>query len=433
MRPTLIYDLRQHTPTDRSFFRHWPRVLLACCLIQFTGAWIYGERIADVARVASGEFSTKVGAVPFQYTLWLLIVASVVRHLSIRGLTSLQALSPFVAYGASCIAVSLFGFYPLGVVRPAIFWMIAIVSAVVLAYELRGRALAQSILFILGSLMVGSVILSLLAPTYGTHMYGSEIVWAGLFVLKNQLGWIAALALLIAATLGASASKGLRIATALAALICLVGSSSMGSIVASLAALGFTQLILFLRRSATASLSVLALAVVLFTAGVLISLTAEMMLNSLGRDVTLTGRTDVWAAYLSSMMDTPWFGKGVGAYTGASPYSLPLAFQFRNLGLIVTPHNMFLAAFGDVGLVGLMCLVLTFLYFALILPLRESGPWVPALVGCTTVSAIMGMVETRDVFTSGPTWFFLALFWTAHRLDHDEKAHPSSRGLSSPA
>src|ERR1051325_5905584 len=66
--------------------------------------------------------------------------------------------------------------------------------------------------------------------------------------------------------------------------------------------------------------------------------------SSLGRDSTLTGRTDVWAAVLPAMRQQPLFGHGFGSFwTDAR----------RELYEIPTAHNGYLDVMLELGLVGL--------------------------------------------------------------------------------
>ena len=92
-------------------------------------------------------------------------------------------------------------------------------------------------------------------------------------------------------------------------------------------------------------------------------------LSTVGRDVTLTGRTQLWAAVLDMIWQHPWLGYGYGAFWlgwqgEAAHIGLALIYpQYVNpiSGIPPHAHNGFLDLWLDLGLLGLSVFALGFL------------------------------------------------------------------------
>ena len=109
------------------------------------------------------------------------------------------------------------------------------------------------------------------------------------------------------------------------------------------------------------------------------------------------------------MLQTPWLGQGPGAFTGLSAITEKLAAMLADLGGIYTPHNMFLGAFGDAGVFGLLAFCGVLLYIGVIDPIREGTAWSKAMAGLCVVTIVGGMVEAHEVYTMGVGGFILVI------------------------
>jgi O-antigen ligase len=78
------------------------------------------------------------------------------------------------------------------------------------------------------------------------------------------------------------------------------------------------------------------------------------------KDVTLSGRTGIWAVLTDHILRSPWLGSGYGAYWTASPQPGTDAYElFQRLNGFYpgSAHNGYLEITNDLGLVGLACLL----------------------------------------------------------------------------
>jgi exopolysaccharide production protein ExoQ len=389
----------------RSLAWFWT-LLLVMCWVQFSTAWIYPPiRFGGV----SAMIDSKPHAVPFQYLLWLLILLGAVLHVRAAGLERIaRVLAPFALFWLAGAAAALFGITPLAALRLLILWSLMAVSAACIGLELGARAL-RPLCLAMSVTLVLSVALALAVPRYGTQLAGLDAVWRGLFTNKNQLGWVSALCLVFGWHLRAVGVRKAAWALIGLALLCLLASTSKGALVAALAALLFSAIVRRLARHVSAGFGLAVLTVVLGCLGALCLLAFPLLLELLGRDATLTGRTEIWSAYFRSMMATPWLGEGPGAYTSLTPLTWRIASRFESFGAIVTPHNYYLGVFGDAGLFGLLGAGAALVFLVLVRPLQR---WTPLTAACSALGfalAVHGMVETHEVYTPGAGAFLLIL------------------------
>ena len=80
---------------------------------------------------------------------------------------------------------------------------------------------------------------------------------------------------------------------------------------------------------------------------------AENLLKSVGKDLTLTGRTDFWPFLWEMIYKRPRLGYGFGAFWNIDPYGGPNAYIVRAAGWQVpSAHNGFLELLLVVGMIG---------------------------------------------------------------------------------
>ncbi|MES2741019.1 MAG: O-antigen ligase family protein [Pseudomonadota bacterium] len=396
-------------------------ILLVLFTVQFTGAWLF-----PAASVSAQEnlVATKVGGTPYQLSMWGLIVLAFIMHCRTHGFGKIgSALMLFAPFWVVGLLAGAFGVDPVKSLRSLIMFALAMSGAALIGIELAPRRAIQTLCWTLFGIMLASTLLALIVPNIGTQIYGFTTVWRGAFTNKNQLGWVAALAILIAVAMMRSGALRLSGVTALLALVCLLASGSKGALMAALATMAYVYVVSKLARHVTTGFGMGVLGFILFVAAIFGFLVLPYVLEALGRDMTLTGRTDVWRIYFNAMTATPWLGEGPAAYTTISTLTTPLASQLESLGAIVTPHNMYLGVFGDTGLFGLVCFLVPMMYLTAVVPLARPGL---LSTMCASVGFLMlahGTVETHEILAPGPGWFFLMLMWA---LLKQEKEQPKN-------
>jgi O-antigen ligase len=186
-----------------------------------------------------------------------------------------------------------------------------------LAWRYEWERLVQVLGAGFAALMAGSFALALAVPSAGVMQAEHPGAWSGLWTHKNTLGGIMALGapLCAAAAWTAPARRRFWIAAAVAALALVVLSTSKTALIASLLGFAIMAFAALLRRGPLSALwatsAVLAGGIVVVSIALL---APELVVSAIGRDLTLTGRTDIWQAAAPAVGAAPWLGYGYGAF-----------------------------------------------------------------------------------------------------------------------
>jgi exopolysaccharide production protein ExoQ len=207
-------------------------------------------------------------------------------------------------------------------------------------------------------------------------------LWRGVFEHKNRFGPFAALAVPMIIFLKNRNAIGTTVFSTLfiLSLACLLNSNSGGALVALAAAL-VCWLLLFLAKRITKRprdgfLVYLILMSIVFS---LIWLLKDEVLNTIGRDSSLTGRDAIWSYFSTYYLQKPMFGWGENTviYRSTVLYSVQ-SFFGANYG---TSHNAYLQLLlsGGILSLGLFIIYLAIIWLSLIhkylkVSNAEAGP-----------------------------------------------------------
>lgn len=203
----------------------------------------------------------------------------------------------------------------------------------------------------LAGVLAVSVVVSVARPDLGVEATWAHAgSWSGLFDHKNLLGRTAAFGVIVAVALYVYASSK-RWATAgllTASGVALVMSRSVTSwlvLLACLSAAAVGRYLHWSRRFFT--LAVTAAGLVL---AVVILIPPESAMQAFGKDMTLTGRTQVWAIVTDHIGQRPFLGYGFGGFWAGSegPAQVVWAQTWR----AADAHNGYLDLLLHMGLLG---------------------------------------------------------------------------------
>lgn len=374
-------------------------VVLLMALVEFGQVWFYpgGDPSLDGSRPFGGAY---------RMALWLGAGLVVALHLAREGpapfVRTLWPFGAFVVWGA--VSVPLWSVDPVTGARTLAFWSIAAGLAVVAGDGVPPARLARGAACLFGAVVAGSLALALLFPGAAHTVYGDELVVRGLFPHKNQFGWFAAIGLLWTCVLreeiGPVAVRllvpllgaGIIVAGSGTALVVLVAASGY------LVALGAAQR--FLPDGGRAAL---ALATASLVAGLVSVALAPVLLDALGRDPTLTGRTDVWRHYLDTIELRALSGYGTGVFSSPSALNVAVGATVpgQETAGLHSPHSLYITLLGETGVLGLATFLLAVLHLAFVAPFRAQSPWL-ALSGALAFAILVaGLAETRDGYAPG--------------------------------
>ncbi|MFO1220332.1 MAG: O-antigen ligase family protein [Burkholderiaceae bacterium] len=422
----------------KRFVDAWGPVLLTLCWIQFTVVWLWPPSRAFTQEMLSLP-QDKPFAAPFQYALWAAIVLTTAHLIRLRGLGFFDDTAFFFPYFMCLLVSSVLGVSVMPSLRLSVLWLLSVLAGALIANVLDQRRLIGVLGALIAATMVASLLMFYVVPDIGSDRYAGAIVLRGLFDNKNQAGRIAGLSLAIIVAFRRDLPASLKYTGLVAATACLILSDSKTALVGAALSSAYLLFVSALRRRMSAGLGGLTLGVALLVLVALAALLGPLLAGAIGRDLTFTGRTEVWSAYLRALEHDPAFGMGPGSYTSVSPLTVPIALKFVSMGAIFSPHNFFIGTLGDLGLPGLACVVCMLLYVAVYLPLHFGDRFAFACAGVGVSTIVQGAGETLDVATGGATWFLLSLFLACHLHERagtgrfDAVRNPGAVGLRRPS
>jgi O-antigen ligase len=230
------------------------------------------------------------------------------------------------------------------------------------------------LLFILaGSLIVGILYPDRIAEA-GTDI-SQRNAWHGITHGKNEFGMIAAMGVIIFAN-GALAREGRVLWSLVGAAIsftCLILSRSNTSLFSTIVAVGFMVLVMRVpvvrqRFSAVVAWSVAGLIVLyqLVIQNVLpgVNTLLAPIMSLTGKDTTFSARTIIWQVVKEHIQGAPYLGTGYGAYWLGPVQSSPSYVFVPMMNFYPTEaHNGYLDIVNDMGLVGLLFLLLFVVWY----------------------------------------------------------------------
>ena len=216
-----------------------------------------------------------------------------------------------------------------------------------------------------GSLLILSLLFVVAMPSYGLMAGVHDGALRGVFTHKNQFGAFMAPGGVIFLLSALRGQKYSWIYWCLLVLSC--GAMVMSQ---SRTALGtFTVMLLscliyriFRWRYEVMISAVLAITIIGFFTIIWINgyLGTDSLFSTLGRDATLSGRTDIWRYVWDQIQLRPWLGYGLAAfwdgYNGPSGY-VQLAMRIA----VIYAHNGFLDIWLSIGLLGLSVFIISFI------------------------------------------------------------------------
>jgi exopolysaccharide production protein ExoQ len=391
------------TALDRHALPAWVRlpflIVLLMALIEFGQVWYYpgGDRGIEAVRAFGGAY---------RLVLWLCAVAAITAHLVHRGpgpmAQALWPFAPFIAWGV--VAVVFWSVDRVTGVRALIFWSLASGLAVAAGHEVEPRALARWVALLFAAIVAASLALAVVDPSAAYTYYGDSYLIRGLFPHKNQLGWYCAVGLLWSLALHRAigwARLALVVPVLLAGLVVVDSTTAQATVLsASVFGLALTLAARLLREGARAAL---AMVVGVIVVAVLVVQVAPALIEQVGRDATLTGRTDVWRHYLAYVQDRMLTGFGTGIFSINTGINLEIGnsvpgYERENLR---SPHNVYLGLVGETGIAGVVLFLAAQLYCAFVMPFRRLSAWLRLAGMLAFAILVAGIAEMRDGYAPG--------------------------------
>lgn len=262
--------------------------------------------------------------------------------------------------------------------RRVIAMAISGLFALYLGSAFRGPHLPRLLMHTTLVMAVGSLIMVFLFPRIGVHQDVNAGLWRGMWYEKNQMGAVMTIgATASAACLASSHPKKLLPLIALILSSALVlATQSKTSLLCLMLGLGVVGGFWTLKKGGPAfAVAAVWAAVVAAGLGVWAWETqSAAILEALGKDPSLTGRTEIWASLMRKVADRPWTGYGYGAFWGRIGDSPPADWVRAETGWTVpSAHNGWIDLLVQLGWPGAVLVGAIMALTALITLLRSGG------------------------------------------------------------
>lgn len=221
-------------------------------------------------------------------------------------------------------------------------------------------------LLVLSTLTIGaSIVFALAFPQYGLdQMGGHATAWKGVFSAKNYLGDVA-LFFLTAAVSYRGRTSFLRALRAWQIVSCLIAIAFSQAATAYLLTaiyvlyFAFMKTLHHFRKRDYFVVAIVLLMVLLVSVTMALVVRPDFLLNLLGKDASLTGRTEIWTAVLQSISKRPLLGYGYQAFwlgLEGESYRVILAVSW----MLAQAQSGFLDITLEMGVAGLCVVLLVF-------------------------------------------------------------------------
>ncbi len=281
------------------------RAVIVAALVVFSGALFPFS--PDRFGLRTGEYESDLLLFSFQLGIYGLIVL-----LALRRPAALIRYWHTPVWGFAALALISAGWSsdPVFTAKKASVLVATCLLALYAIVSMGMVGLARLLRMWLLAMCVVSIILAFVDPETGTMLVPGGSAWRGVFPHKNWLGRYVALGLILEFAVAQRASPSHAISALMFTFVLFMSGSvtALATCAAVLVALVFTRWLSSRRSLAVAVLSlVLALTIVGFAFG-------DNVPNVIGRDATLTGRTELWKLLTGYVSQRPILGYGYAAF-----------------------------------------------------------------------------------------------------------------------
>jgi len=216
-----------------------------------------------------------------------------------------------------CGASTLWSIDPAITMRRSVAVLITTLFGLVLAARYDWNGLVQRLAAAFAVLAVLSLLIPIFLPTYGIMHEVHVGAWRGAWVEKNYMGGFMAKGVVV--MLCAFAMRPDRYwlwlpFCALCFFLVLMSTSKTSLLISLIGIGGFVALRIYRRFTFVRPILILSILLVIGTIVGMLVFAPDFTFALIGKERTLTGRTDIWAGLIESIKVHPWVGNGYGVY-----------------------------------------------------------------------------------------------------------------------
>lgn len=249
--------------------------------------------------------------------------------------------------------------------RRSVALLFTSLAGVVISARWGWRTVAELLAGNFALIALGSLAVGILLPQYGRMDELFPGSWRGLYLEKNALGGIMSLGVSVcgAAAILRPDRRTLWLCSAVLCLVLVLLSTSKTSLVSTVLGVASIIGIWLVRRGPATAVVVTWFATLLVGAIAAVLIVAPgLVFETLGKDATFTGRTEIWTAAIRQVQTQPWTGFGYGVlWDHRAPYD-PASWIASHAGFVAGhAHNGWLEVWLALGYIGLAIWTLYFL------------------------------------------------------------------------
>jgi O-antigen ligase len=313
---------------------------------------------------------------------------------------------PLVALPVLAVVSVVWSINPSLTAYRGLLWLTSTLTAIRICHQLSLRECLRALGWTLAILNLLSLAVVILVPDYGIQPVDGVETWRGFFSQKNYLGRFAALSLIIFATQvrARPALWGWHMAVAAALLLGSRSTSAIGFL--GLVGLFFLGPRLARRLFAEDPGRLMGLLAVAMAA--LLMVFSGDLLQLMGKDWTLTGRTKIYLLAILAALQRPFFGFGFYAFWSVERGPANGVWGFSRW-INVHAHNSFIDLWLGLGAVGVVC-GLAFLVFIYLQSRGAAGSIrqpVHTLTRVLLVWCVLGSLTESFLFMNNIYWLLL--------------------------
>ena len=357
------------------------------------------------------DFNNPAYESPLARALWYPAYLAIL-IMAVRCLPQVIRLAVFNPILILCVVVCglsfLWSIEPSISLRRAIAVLITTLFGLVLAARYDWNGMVQRLAFVFGALAIVSFLIAIIMPKYGVMSEIHVGAWRGAWIEKNYMGGFMAKGVIVMLCAFAMRPDRAWIWLPLAALclfLVLMSTSKTALLVSLIGIGGFIALRIYRRYPVLRfPLIYIILAGAAIITG-MITLAPEFTFALIGKEPTLTGRTDIWTGLITSIKQRPLLGYGYGVYwldPLGSSYYVRLQLQWG----IPSAHNGWLDTWLSIGAVGVGCVALYFLATVILAidRLRKGGTETYWVILSTVMFFAFSMSESTILQQNDLSW-----------------------------
>jgi len=302
-------------------------------------------------RTLYGEWDGKPGDKLTQSLNMLMIAASLA--LLVTGARRQRSITKgtVLALGLAAFLLSsvVWSGNPQGTLRQGVIYLSAAIGAIGIASSLEADEFMRLVAAICGLAALSTLFLMVVSPGEVSNDFG----FRGIFSQKNVLGEamaMGALASLHGLRVGRQQKWANRLSLVLMMIVCFL-SESMTSLLTIFMLCSVHAVGAAMRKGGIARIMGIMATLIAAPVAAFVAISPDFMLETIGKDPTLTGRTEIWSYVVPDIWQKPLLGWGYNAFWSMTN---PAAIEIDDAVHWVVPqaHNGLLEILLQVGVVG---------------------------------------------------------------------------------